>query len=147
MATLVLIHAGATLFMTGLIWFVQVVHYPLLALVGRQGFVTYERHHTSRTSTIVGPVMAVEAVTAVILVSVTPAGIAAWTVWLGLGLLAGIWTSTALLQVPCHRILSREFSSATHRRLVRTNWIRTVVWSLRSFLALQIVSRHLLTGG
>lgn len=147
MATLVLIHAGATLFMTGLIWFVQVVHYPLMAQVGRGDFVTYEQHHTSRTGKIVGPVMAIEAVTAVILVILPPAGTAVGTVWLGLGLLVGLWTSTALLQVPCHRILSREFSSRSHRRLVRTNWIRTVAWSLRSLLALQIVSRHLLTGG
>ena len=34
---LLLLHAAATLFMTGLIWFVQVVHYPLFARVGEDG--------------------------------------------------------------------------------------------------------------
>ena len=31
---LLLLHAGATFFMCGLIWFVQIVHYPLFAQVG-----------------------------------------------------------------------------------------------------------------
>ncbi len=37
-----LAHVAATLFMTGLIRFVQVVHYPLLARVGRGGFADCE---------------------------------------------------------------------------------------------------------
>ena len=31
---LLLVHAASTLFMAGVIWFVQVVHYPLMASVG-----------------------------------------------------------------------------------------------------------------
>ncbi len=31
------LHAAATIFMTGLIWFVQVVHYPLFSEVARLG--------------------------------------------------------------------------------------------------------------
>ncbi|MCK6525129.1 hypothetical protein L6R49_27300, partial [Myxococcota bacterium] len=31
---LLLIHAAATWFMVGLIWFVQIVHYPLFSAVG-----------------------------------------------------------------------------------------------------------------
>lgn len=38
METLLYLHAGATLFMTGLIWFVQVVHYPLFLRVGEGNF-------------------------------------------------------------------------------------------------------------
>ena len=62
------IHAAATLYMTGLIWFVQVVHYPLMARVGGGGFAAYEAAHTNRTAWVVGPAMLAEAGTAVALV-------------------------------------------------------------------------------
>jgi hypothetical protein len=38
LALLLLANAAATLFMVGVIRFVQVVHYPLFARVGRPGF-------------------------------------------------------------------------------------------------------------
>ena len=63
---LLLGQAAATLFMTGVIWIVQSVHYPLFALVGRDGFSEYAREHRRRITVIVGIVMPVEAVTAVL---------------------------------------------------------------------------------
>ena len=46
--TALLANAAATLFMTGLIWFVQVVHYPLFAFVSGPGAAAYAaRHHPS----------------------------------------------------------------------------------------------------
>lgn len=47
-AALLITHAAATLWMTGLIWFVQVVHYPLFALVGSTGFAAYESAHATQ---------------------------------------------------------------------------------------------------
>jgi hypothetical protein len=34
--------------MTGVIWIVQTVHYPLFALLGRDGFGEYAREHQRR---------------------------------------------------------------------------------------------------
>lgn len=56
----------------------------------------------------------------------------------GLALVAVIWLSTALLQVPCHELLCVGFDPAVHQRLVWTNWIRTAAWSLRGFLVLWV---------
>ena len=61
-------HAAATLYMTGLIWFVQVVHYPLMAAVGRDGFAAYESAHARLTTFVVAPGMLVEALCAGLLV-------------------------------------------------------------------------------
>ena len=36
-AWLLILHAGATLYMAGVIWFVQIVHYPLFSRVGQPG--------------------------------------------------------------------------------------------------------------
>src|SRR5215217_7512483 len=124
MVPLLLANAAATLFMVGVIWFVQVVHYPLFARVGPPDFSDYSIRHTRLTGLVVGPPMLLEAATAVAL---------AWT---GLVLVAGIWLSTALLQAPRHTALGRGFNPAAHRFLVPSNWLRTVLWSLRGLVVL-----------
>lgn len=133
---LLIVHIAATMYMTGIIWFVQVVHYPLFAQIDRASFSAYERQHTARTGYVVGPAMLLEGVTNVALLFIRPANLAAWPAWLGLALLAVIWFSTAFVQIPCHNALSQSFDASTHRRLVRSNLIRTIAWSARSVLVL-----------
>lgn len=128
-------HALVTGFMTGLIWFVQVVHYPLFRRVGQAEFARYEQQNTWRTAWVVGPPMLLELALALLL-AWSPGGGMAWG---GLALLGGIWLVTALVQVPLHRRLERGFDAAAHRRLVRGNWIRTILWSLRAGLALAML--------
>ena len=48
------INLACTLYMVGLIWFVQVVHYPLMAKVGVQGYETYQQAHMRLTTWVVG---------------------------------------------------------------------------------------------
>jgi hypothetical protein len=80
--------------------------------------------------------MLVEAVTAFFLVVLVPEQP---LVWWGLVLLVLIWGSTLALQVPQHRRLERGFDAAAHRRLVRTNWIRTFAWTARGIIALALL--------
>ena len=136
MVPLLLANAAATLFMVGVIWFVQVVHYPLFARVGPPDFSDYSIRHTRLTGLVVGPPMLLEAATAVALVVWTPPGISVSLAWTGLLLVAGIWLSTALLQAPRHTALGRGFDPAAHRFLVTSNWLRTVLWSLRGLVVL-----------
>jgi hypothetical protein len=138
---LLLGQVAATLFMTGAIWIVQAVHYPLFALVGRDGFGEYEREHQRRITPVVGVAMSVEAVTAVLLLVDTPVGVAPGLLVLGAILLLPIWLSTALLQVPAHRRLSGGFDAGAAARLVRTNWIRTALWTARSALILAVLAQ------
>lgn len=132
---------SATLFMTGLIWFVQIVHYPLFGGVGEERFASYGRRHSVLTGFVVGPPMLVEALTGAALVLVRPKGMPGWAAAAGFGLILAIWLSTALLQIPSHGELSLGFRAETHRALVRTNWIRTFAWSLRSLLMLWVLFR------
>jgi uncharacterized membrane protein len=139
MRTVLLLHAAATLFMVGLIWFVQVVHYPLFAAVGEEGFARYETLHNRLTTWVVGPPMLVELAAALALVFRRPPEVPGWAAWLGLGLVGVIWLSTAFLQVPRHQRLTAGFDAAAHGALVTTNWLRTVAWTLRGGLALWMV--------
>jgi len=131
-----MIHAAATLTMVGVIWFVQVVHYPLLLQVGEAKFVSYEVAHTRRVGRLVGPLMLAELISAAWLAAVISEPTSRALAWSGSGLLAVIWLSTAAIQMPCHRRLSDGFDARIVRRLVTTNWIRTTAWSLRGVSAL-----------
>ena len=136
---LFLAHCASTLYMTGIIWFVQVVHYPLFSSIGFEGFSAYEQRHTALTTWVVAPPMLVELSTALILIWLRPFGISTVQIWIGLGLLVVIWISTFLLQVPCHEALSKEFDATVISRLVWTNWLRTAAWSLRGLLVLWMI--------
>lgn len=132
---IIALHLLSTAYMTGLVWFVQVVHYPLMDGVGEPGFVAYERRHQSRTTWVVAPMMLLELATAAALLYRSPAGMAPAWAWIGAALLAIVWLSTFALQVPCHKQLSRGFDEAAWGRLVATNWIRTAAWSGRCTIA------------
>lgn len=139
--TLAAAHLAATAFMAGLIWFVQVVHYPLFAAVGREAFAAYERKHTALTTLVVGPAMLAEAVLAgfVLLRAIGAPGDDAALATVGTTLLAVAWFSTAFLQVPCHRRLERGFDAGVARHLVSTNWVRTAAWSGRVVVAVLLI--------
>ena len=135
---LFMVQLECTLFMVGVIWFVQVVHYPLFAKIGTMEFPEYERAHTSRTKWVVAPPMLLELGTASLLVWSRPEGVSGIQSGIGLALLGVIWLSTMFLQVPSHESLSRGFDPIVHKRLVSTNWLRVGAWSLRGLLVLSM---------
>lgn len=136
--TLLLVHVASTLYMVGLIWFVQLVHYPLFASVGRPRFANYEARHTYLTGWAVIPAMVVELVTATAL-AINPGPLPEALTLAGATMVVGIWGITFSLQVPCHTRLSEGFEPAIHRRLVTSNWARTVAWTARGGLVLTML--------
>lgn len=130
----------ATLYMTGVIWFVQVVHYPMFAWVGNDQFAAWEQHNVVLTTWVVGPGMLAEAITTAGLFFVPSTMVARRTAVVGACLLAAIWLSTHFLQVPCHDKLANGFDPEVHATLVSTNWIRTIAWSLRGVLVAALFS-------
>ena len=126
---LVLVHAAAVWFMTGVIWTMQVLHYPLLARVRADSFTGYEQAHNARFARVVGPSVSVTALTTVGLLLAKPAELgwaAPITVIL---LLTVVIASTILVQAPAHARLARRFDPVLHSRLVRSNWVRTAAWT------------------
>jgi hypothetical protein len=130
---LLILQLASTLPLVGLIWTIQLVHYPLFAKVGVTGFVDYQHEHMRTIGPLVGPLMLVEVLTALVLLICRPDDGLAIT---GFALVVVVWASTAFIQVPCHRKLTSSFDSDAHRRLVRSNWIRTIAWSMRGVIAI-----------
>jgi hypothetical protein len=133
---LVLLHAAATLFMCGVIAIVQIVHYPLFNMVGKDQFAAYENAHTNLITLVVGPAMLLEAACVLGLLLERPGN---WLAWIGAALLAVVWFSTAFLQVPQHGILSSGFNQRAYEILVQSNWLRTLAWLARGVIACVLV--------
>ncbi len=143
MFLILLANVASTWAMVGLIWFVQIVHYPLFGLVGQGEFAEYEHRHKILTTRVVLPLMLTELASASALCLWCPEAVSPYVAWIGFGLIALIWLSTIFVQIPAHQSLSKAFSNYHHRILVTSNWIRTVAWSVRGLLVLVMVWQSL----
>ncbi len=144
---LFLLNLVSTLYMIGLIWTIQVVHYPLFDRVGRPDFIAYETAHNRLITPVVGPVMVVEFTTALCLAfGPCPTWFPRQMAVAGMLAVVAIWASTILLQVPCHARLLQGFDHAAYRQLIATNWIRTLLWTARGLLLVLFLWRALQSG-
>ena len=143
---ILLIHAAVTLAMVGLIWFVQIVHYPLFSKVGRSEFKGYEVEHQRRTTWVVAPLMLVELISAIALIWIRPAAVSSWLAWTGIIVIAGVWAMTYWVQVPQHARLAAAYDADTVRRLVSGNWCRTAAWTARGLLVLAMMGQAVSAG-
>lgn len=134
--TIFLINTFCTFFMTGLIWYVQLAHYPSFRFVDENNFAEFHNHHSLKTGIIVMPVMSIELATS---------GALAWNSgWftmnaLGLYIVILIWLSTAFFSVPKHNALKHGKVDSLIDGLVKTNWYRTVLWSIKSGVSLWVL--------
>lgn len=128
------VNVASTWYLVGLIWMVQMVHYPLFRMADRERFPEFAARHSTLITWIVMPPMLLELASAILLVWGDK--FPTWWAWAGLALVALIWISTFALQVPQHRRLGQGFDSRAHRILVVTNWVRTIAWTARGLLVL-----------
>jgi hypothetical protein len=125
--------------MFGVIWVMQVVHYPLMRFVSGEQFARFETAHRVRISWVVGPLMLIEGVCVLAFLFAPPAGLAWWLPWVGAGVEAIAIGTTAFVSAPLHEQLNANFDEATLHRLVATNWIRTVAWTCRAAVAIAML--------
>lgn len=128
--------------LTGLIWTMQLVHYPAFRYIDPQKAISFALFHQGKISFIVAPLMLGEVISALVL------GAAAWSEHRSLMmylinavLIAMIWCLTFFQSMPCHQQLAEtallKDSAGLQQRqqiidtLIRTNWLRTGCWSLK----------------
>jgi hypothetical protein len=134
MSQIILIHLVSLFFLTGVIWLVQLLHYPSFASFEESKFIDLMKWHQMRVSWVVIPAMLIELITG------------GWICWLGsfhdliwnvnFALIILTWLSTMIFQGPVHGKLLLGYSQSNIRYLVQTNWIRTLLWSVRAALLL-----------
>lgn len=133
---MLIIHVVVTAALVGLIWTIQIVHYPLFAKVGTGQWAEYHRSHTSRITFVVVPLMFAELGLALYLAVFPPVVSAEDTMtarlmWWALGMTVVVWISTFGIQVPLHGRLARGFDERSVSLLVGTNWVRTAGWTIK----------------
>lgn len=143
---LILAQLSAALYLVGVTWFVQIAYLPTLAGVVDSESLANPQRQMRRMTWVVAPPMAIEGITAVLLLWYHPAGMTSWLNATGVILLAVIWLSTALIQADFRKIRSRDFDTKSNRRLVSTNWIRTCCWTMRGAIVIGLAWTPLVLG-
>lgn len=124
--------------MLGVTAFSQIVHYPLYQQI-KEGFVQYERSHLKRAGALIGPLMLLEAISAILLVGFSTSGPAARLAVINLILLIFIWLTTFLLSVYQHQRLSARFSKQVLHELISSNWINAILWFAKGVVLTSIL--------
>lgn len=138
MESIFIVHLVSTLYMVGLCWFVQIVHYPLFQSIDPNQFTDYQKKNWV-TGYVTGPIMIVELITGLVL----------WYQfqdqmhYANMALIAITGFSTILVQIPIHLKLKKEYNNLLIKRLIQTNWIRTISWTLRVVLLSMLLMKHL----
>jgi len=127
---LTLLNFLVTVYLTGVIWTVQLVHYPGFAQANPDTFPEFHQQHSTRISWVVMGPMVLELLLA---------GALAWqghelglVRWWQLALVLFVWAATFFISVPFHNRLAQGYDYVAIDGLVRTNWARTIAWTIRA---------------
>ena len=140
MSFIFLLNLVLSLFAVGLIWTIQLVHYPSMKYIPKDRFPEYHNFHSMRISILAMPLMFTEMVTSIMLFYQNFSNAFHIIFFSNLIIVVLIWCSTFLIQVPLHNSLSKEKDIEKLSRLVHTNWIRTILWTVRSALMISFLT-------
>ena len=135
---MLILHLIATSVMVGVIWVIQLVHYPSFHFVELKQYTTFQRFHMARISYVVIPAMLTELFT-LILIVISMDQIDTLIVASAI-LLIFIWLMTAVFFSGVHQKLTLGYDQTVVDKLVKLNWGRTLLWTLR----LLFISIHML---
>ncbi len=137
-----IITLGLTLYMTGMIWSMQVLEYPLFALVGPKEFPAYHRRHNRGLPVfVILPSLAAFA-SAVVLIFTRPARLPLWSSIVVAAIDLVVVVVTVAREAPLHGKLDREgYSETVIRQLVQGNWIRTILWTANGLFLLVLTAQ------
>ena len=124
----------STSVMVGVIWVIQLLHYPSFHFINEKKYVEFQYFHMLRISFIVIPAMLTELASALLLAYFFRYSL---TIIL-LVLVLGIWGITFIFFTNMHDKLTDGYDRHIVDRLVKINWSRTTLWSLRLIILLSI---------
>ena len=124
----------STSVMVGVIWVIQLLHYPSFHFIDDQKYIEFQHFHMQRISFIVIPAMLIELASALLLAYFFRSSL---TIIL-LALLIGVWAVTFIFFTDMHQKLTNGYNQSIVDRLIQINWSRTILWSLRLIILLSI---------
>lgn len=140
----------STVAMAGLMWFVQMIHYPLIVRVGqlasklgKASETAAALEHTTRTLPRAIFMLVTELGSGLALLFVRPPAVPVWLVFVSLLPLIPIWYWTWGTCVPLHLALCERFNQRYGDRLLTVNLWRCVCWSARALCLIAALLRVL----
>jgi len=131
-STLILLNLCLAALLSGLIWTIQLVHYPSFLDVGTEEYLVYQRNHMRNISYLVIPLMLLELGFGAYLQIQHHISPIHWTISLSSALLGLIWITTFVVSSPLHgQLVAVGYDREIIRKLINTNWIRTFAWTFR----------------
>lgn len=124
-------HYIVSFILLGLIWTIQLVHYPSFVYVSSERFIDFEKMHTFKISLVVMPLMIIELITALSMLYLNSMNVPSMAYT---AIIVFIWLSTFTFSVPCHKKLYLGKDIKIIKKLISTNWIRTILWSIKASL-------------
>ena len=143
LAATVAVHAAATMAMVGLIWTVQVVHYPLFESVGAEAYPQYQSRHIDRIGAVLVVPWGLEGLSIVALLVLARDRTMRMLAVAGAALMGLILLVTMIWAAPVHGELLDGFDSDQHDTLMASNLVRTLLWTARGGVAMAMVWRLL----
>ena len=128
------VHFLSTSLMVGIIWVIQLLHYPAFNFIKESDYVEFQHFHMQRISFIVVPVMILELFSAFMLVYYLQSNL----LTLCLIILLFIWLITFVFFTKLHQSLLDGYNKTVVDKLVKINWSRTILWSLRLIILIYI---------
>ena len=128
------IHFLSTSLMVGVIWVIQLLHYPTFHFIEESDYVEFQHFHMQRISFIVVPVMIIELLSGFMLVYYFRSNL----LILCLIILLVIWLITFVFFTKLHQSLLGGYDKIIVDKLVQINWSRTILWSLRLIILIYI---------
>ena len=140
-ALVLFVHLIFTSVMTGVIWVIQIVHYPSFHFVEKELYTAFQKFHMNRISIIVIPIMLSELITGLLLLldksSKSSLLITSFVI------LILIWAITGVFFSKAHNKLIIGYQELVVNQLVVMNWVRTLLWTLRLLLLIFFIHLHL----
>ena len=133
---LLIFHITSTSIMVGVIWVIQLVHYPSFKYVKDSDYIIFQKYHMSNISYIVFPVMLIELFTSLLIFF---SGEKSFFFMLSLFCLFLIWVITVGLFTKFHNILQTGKDLKMIEKMIKVNWIRTLLWSVRLIMIFFVI--------
>ena len=125
------LHRSSCFAMVGVIWIIQLVHYTAFLWVSKKHFKDFSRFHANSITPIVLPLMVTELGSACGMLLLNADPYHSVDV-INVASIVVIWLWTFLVSVPCHdKLAAFGWEEDTIRWLIRSNWLRTVLWTGR----------------
>ena len=133
-------HLIFTSIMTGVIWVIQIVHYPSFHFIEKDLYTAFQKFHMNKISIIVMPIMLAELITGIMLFFDNSFKSPFLTI--SIIILVLIWLITGVFFTKVHNELIAGYQELVVNQLIAMNWIRTLLWTLRLLLLTCFVYLH-----